>query len=312
MSESTPPSTSNQYSRRGFLTQALAGAGAVAAASTWSSPAMAVPTAVKHRATDIVTLGKTGIKTSFLAQGTGFSGGGRSSAHTRLGEKAFEKLIRHGMDQGIRLMDAADLYGSHRYIRHTLQSVPRDNYSLLSKIWPRQEYWNRASGGATEEVNRFRKELNSEVIDICLIHCMTNPNWPQQHERICDELSEMKEKGAVRAVGVSCHNFEALKVAAANPWVDVILARINNAGKSASMDASVEEVAPVLKQARADGKVILGMKLFGAGKLVQPEQKDASLKFVFDNQLVDAVTVGMLSTEQVDDTVMRMDKALKA
>ncbi len=310
MSESTHPAASNRYSRRGFLTQALAGAGAVAAASTWTSPATATPVAAKHRATDIVTLGKTGIKTSFLAQGTGFSGGGRSSAQTRLGEKAFEKLVRHGMDQGIRLMDAADLYGSHRYIRQTLKGVPRDNYSLLSKIWPREEYWNMASGGATQEVNRFRKELDSEVIDICLIHCMTNGNWPQQHERVLDELSEMKATGAVRAVGVSSHNLDALKVAAAHPWVDVILARINNAG--ASMDGPVEKVAPVLKQARADGKVILGMKLFGAGKLVKPEQKDASLKYVFENGLVDAVTVGMLSTEQVDDTVMRMDKALGA
>jgi predicted aldo/keto reductase-like oxidoreductase len=307
MSESTHPSVSNRFSRRGFLSQALTG---VAAGTAFSSVGKAVPVLTKHRATDVVTLGKTGIKTSFLAQGTGFNGGGRSSAHTRLGEKEFEKLVRHGMDQGIRLMDAADLYGSHRYIQHTLKGVPRDHYSLLSKIWPREEYWNMASGGATEEVNRFRKELDSEVIDICLIHCMTSPNWPQQYERIRDELSEMKQQGAVRAVGVSCHNFEALKVAATHPWVDVILARINN--KGASMDASVEEVTPVLKQARADGKVVIGMKLFGAGKLVQPDQKDASLKYVFENQLVDAVTVGMLSTEQVDDTVMRIDKALKA
>jgi aryl-alcohol dehydrogenase-like predicted oxidoreductase len=310
MSDSTPSTVANRYSRRGFLGQALAGAGVVAAGSAWSSSLQAAPAHAKHRATDLVTLGDTGIKTSFLAQGTGFNGGGRSSAHTRLGEKAFERLVRHGMDQGVRLMDAADLYGSHRYIRHSLRGVPRDNYALLSKIWPREEYWNMASGGATKEVDRFRKELDSEVIDICLIHCMTNGNWPRQHERIRDELSELKQQGAVRAVGVSCHNFDALKVAAAHPWVDVILARINN--KGASMDASVEEVTPVLKQARADGKVIIGMKLFGAGKLVQPDQKDASLKYVFENELVDAVTIGMLSTEQVDDTIKRMDQALKA
>jgi len=78
------------------------------------------------------------------------------------------------------------------------------------------------------------------------------------------------------------------------------------------MDASPEEVAPVLKQARASGKVILGMKIFGAGKLTQPRQKDASLKFVFDNKLVDAITVGMLSPTQVDDTIRRINKAMKA
>ena len=110
------------------------------------------------------------------------------------------------------------------------------------------------------------------------------------------------------AVGVSCHDFGALEVACKHPWVDVVLARINNVGKSAVMDASVEEVSAVLKQARAGGKVVIGMKIFGAGKLTSEEQKDSSLKYVFDNQLVDAVTIGMMKPEEVDDTVRRMDR----
>ena len=299
-------------SRRRFITTALAGAGALAAYPRWLAGAGAATSAGPCRASEIVTLGPTGIKTSRLAQGTGFNGGARSSAHTRLGEKAFTKLVRHSLDQGIAFLDAADLYGSHPYLRNALDGVPRDKYILLSKIWPRQAYWNMPSGGAREEVNRFRKELKSDVIDICLIHCMTNSNWPQEYERIRDELDEMKEKGAVRAVGVSCHDLGALKTACSHPWVDVVLARINNVGKEAAMDASPEEVAPVLKQARASGKVILGMKIFGAGKLTQPRQKDASLKFVFDNKLVDAITVGMLSPTQVDDTIRRINKAMKA
>jgi aryl-alcohol dehydrogenase-like predicted oxidoreductase len=263
-------------------------------------------------ATEIVTLGRTGIKATRLAQGTGWNGGGRSSAHTRLGEKAFNELIRHGVERGIAFFDCADLYGSHPYLRTALANVPRDKYILLSKIWPRTEYWNSASGGAKAEVDRFRRELRSEVIDICLIHCMTNDKWPEEFKRIRDELSELKDKGAVRAVGVSCHDLGALKVACTHPWTDVVLARINNVGKDAAMDASVEEVSPVLKQARASGKVILGMKIFGAGKLTQPEQKDTSLKSVWGNGLVDAVTIGMLSPQEVDDTIERMNKVLKA
>jgi predicted aldo/keto reductase-like oxidoreductase len=263
-------------------------------------------------ATQIVTLGRTGIKASRLAQGTGWNGGGRSSAHTRLGEKAFNELIHHGLERGIGFMDAADLYGSHPYLRTALNGVARDKYILLSKIWPRVEYWNSASGGARAEVDRFRKELRSDTIDICLIHCMTNSKWPEEYKRIRDELSELKEKGAVRAVGVSCHDFGALKVACEHPWVDVVLARINNVGKEAAMDASVEEVTPVLKQARANGKMIIGMKIFGAGKLTSPEQKDASLKYVWENGLVDAVTIGMLSQQEIDDTIERMNKVLKA
>ena len=145
-----------------------------------------------------------------------------------------------------------------------------------------------------------------------LIHCMTNSDWPQTYKRIRDELSEMKEKGAVKAVGVSCHDYGALKVASEHPWVDVIYARINNVGKEASMDGTPAEISAVLKQARANGKVVVGMKIFGAGELVQPAQKDASLKYVFDNDLVDAITIGMMKPEEVSDTLKRMNRVLKA
>jgi predicted aldo/keto reductase-like oxidoreductase len=302
---------SNQdLSRRHFMAAALAGAGALAGGAR---PVLGAGTASDSSpATQIVTLGRTGIQASRLAQGTGWNGSGRSSAHTRLGEKAFNELIRHGLERGIAFMDCADLYGSHPYLRTALTGVSRDKYILMSKIWPRVEYWNSASGGAKAEVDRFRKELRSDVIDICLIHCMTNANWPEEYKRIRDEMSELKDKGAIRAVGVSCHDLGALKVACALPWTDVVLARINNVGKEAAMDASVEEVAPVLKQARANGKTILGMKIFGAGKLTSPEQKDASMKYVWSNGLVDAVTVGMLSPQEIDDTIERMNKALPA
>lgn len=303
--------TMRDFNRRQFIT-ALAGAGVIAAGGRTLLGAEASKSVGSSPTTQIVTLGRTGIKATRLAQGTGWNGGGRSSAHTRLGEKAFNELIRHGVDRGIAFFDGADLYGSHPYLRTALSGVPRDKYILLSKIWPRTEYWNSASGGAKAEVDRFRKELNTDVIDFCLIHCMTSAKWADEYQRIRDELSELKQKGAVRAVGVSCHDLGALKVAATHPWTDVVLARINNGGKEAVMDASVDEVAPVLKQARANGKVVLGMKIFGAGALTKPEQKDASLEFVWENGLVDAVTIGMLSPEQVDDTIERMNKVLKA
>ncbi len=301
-------------SRRQFITTALAGAGALmtGAQSLSAGEIKKRKAPATGGATEIVTLGRTGIKATRLAQGTGWNGGARSSAHTRLGEKAFTELIRHSIDRGIAFIDTADLYGAHPYVRTALDGVPRDKYILQSKIWPRTEYWCSPSGGAKAEVNRFRKELNTDVLEICLIHCMTDTKWPQTFARVRDELSEMKQQGAVRAVGVSCHDLGALKVAAADPWVDVVLARINNAGEEAEMDGSPEEVAAVLKQARANGKVVLGMKIFGAGKLTKPQQKDASLRYVFQNELVDAITVGMMKPEEVEDTIRRMNKALKA
>ena len=297
-----------QFTRREFLTTTLTGAGLVAASPALLGAEVA-PTACKG--SDIVPLGRTGIKVSRLAQGTGFNGSARSSAHTRMGRESFDRLLRHSVDSGVRFIDMADLYGTHSYVRDTIKDMPRDKFVLLSKIWPRKESWNTPSGGAKEEVDRFRKELGSEVIDICLIHCMTNDKWISEYERIRDGLSELKQKGAVRAVGVSCHDFGALKLAAQDPWVEVIFARINNRGGGQfSMDGSAEDVSAVLKTARANGKAVVGMKIFGAGKLIQPEQKDASLKYVFSNQLVDAITVGMLKTSEIDDTMERMAKTV--
>ena len=302
----------NNYSRRQFIGTVLAGTGALVAGPQLSTVQAARKSRRGRRVTDVVTLGKSGIKTTLLAQGTGWNGGARSSAHTRLGEKEFVKLVRHSLEKGIRFMDMADLYGAHPYMRTALDGVPRDDYSILTKIWPREEFWNMPSGGAKAEVDRFRKELKSEVLEICLIHCMQNTEWPQTFKRVRDELSEMKDKGAVKAIGVSCHDVGALKVAATHPWTDVVFARINNVGKEAWMDGSPEEVASVLKQARANGKIVIGMKIFGAGKLTSPAQKDASLKFVFENELVDAITVGMMNPGDVDDTIRRANKALRA
>lgn len=287
-------------SRRGF-------AGALTATGLFSAKAAA---AAPSKATETVTLGKSGVQVTRLAQGTGWNGSARSSAHTRLGEKAFQSLIRHDIDHGVTFMDSADLYGSHPYLRNALRGVAREKYTVLTKIWPRTEFWNAYSGGAKAEVDRFRKEFATDYLEVVLLHCLMNDRWTDEFKRAMDEMVELKQKGVVKAVGVSCHDFGALKVAAASPWTDVLLVRINNVGKAAAMDATVEEVVPVIKQAKAAGKGIIGMKIFGAGKLTQPEQRDASLKFVFQNNLVDAVTIGMMSEAEVTDTMARIDKAM--
>jgi len=294
------------FNRRDFLKTSIAGAGLMIAAPRLLR---ATEPAARFNGTDLVELGRTGIKVSRLAQGTGFDGYNHSSEHTRQGKAAFDRLMRHSLDQGISFIDMADLYGSHPFVKDVIKDLPRDKLSLLSKIWPENASWVKPSGGAKNEVNRFCKELATDHLDICLIHCMQNAKWPVQFERIRDELSDLKQKGSVRAVGVSCHDLGALKVASEHPWVDVIFARVNHkCGKDYMCDGTVEEVSSTLKTARKNGKAVVGMKIFGAGKLVKPEEKDASLKYVFTNGLVSAITIGMLKTSEVDDTLKRMSR----
>jgi len=293
------------FSRRDFL-KTTAAAGALAATPGMLHAAQQTAE-LSIKGSDIVPLGQTGIKVSRLAQGTGYNGYNQSSAHTRQGKEKFDRLVKHSLDQGVRFIDMADLYGSHPFVKDVVKGLPRDSYVLLTKIWPRNADWVTPSGGAIKEIDRFRKELQVDQIEICLIHCMQNGEWPNQFERIRDELSELKDKNVIKATGVSCHDLNALKVAAEHPWVDVIFARVNHkCGKEFSCDGTVEEVSSVLKTARNNGKAVVGMKIFGAGKLIEPEQKNESLKFVFSNELVDAVTIGMMNPTEVDDTLQHM------
>lgn len=293
-----------QITRRRFIEQSLIGTGALAL-----SPGIVQGTesSKRIRGTDIVELANTGIKVSRLAMGTGMSGRNQSSALTRKGEKEANAILHHSYEEGIRFYDMADLYGTHPYVRNALKEIPRDQYVLLTKIWFRENSWAKPSGGAIEEVNRYRKELGADMIDICLIHCVIEEDWAEQQKRIRDELSELKQQGAVRAVGVSCHSHPSLKTAAEHPWVDVIFARINHMGGSKyKMDGTVEEITATIKTARANGKAVVGMKIFGEGTLVKPEEKDASLKYVLGNDIVDAITIGMLSQDEINDTLTRI------
>ncbi len=263
-------------------------------------------------AADRVKLGKTGLVASRLAQGTGVHGGNQQSDHSRMGQEAFTKLIRYDFDKGLNFWDMADLYGTHTMMRKAMEGIDRDKYVVLSKVWTRPEKWNDQAGGATAAVSRFCKELNTDALDICLIHCMIDKDWTEREKRVRDELSELKQKGKVRALGVSCHSHDALKTAAAHPWVDVILARINHmGGEKYKMDGTVAEITETLKLARANGKTVIGMKIFGEGTLVKPEEKDASLKYVLNSDIVDAITIGMSKIEEVDDCFNRIANALR-
>lgn len=300
----------DQISRRAFVKSASAAGLLLSARGLTPRAAVA---AAPSNAFDQVALGRSGVSASFLAFGTGVNGYSQSSALTRMGDREGAALLRYGFDQGINFIDTADLYGSHRLVPLALKDVPREKYVILSKIWTRNEDWLNFSGGAVAEVERFRKELDTDMIDVVLLHCLTNDQWPEEKKRMIDELNDLKAKGVVRAVGVSCHDFGALEVAAEHPWVEVILARINNrGGRSYSMDGTTHDVARVLKTARVNGKGVIGMKVYGVGKLTGPDQMNASLRYVMENQLVDAITIGMVRKQEVDDNLNRVGKALRS
>ena len=145
------------------------------------------------------SIGKTGVKCShFPAQATGFNGYNHSSEQTRRGKASFDRLVHHSLDHGVSFLDMADLYGSHPFVKDVIKGMPRNKLALLSKIWPQKADWVKPSGGARTEVDRFRKELGTDYLDVCLIHCMQNDKWPTQfHEPIRDRALRAEAKRKV-------------------------------------------------------------------------------------------------------------------
>jgi 1-deoxyxylulose-5-phosphate synthase len=275
-----------------------------------TNPSAPVPAAAL--ATARVALGRSGLSVPRLAMGTGSNGWARASDQTRLGEREFVKLMRHGAERGAEFIDAADLYGSHPYVKSSLRELDRDHITLLTKIWFSDAPNMTRTETAEPEVERFRRELGVDQLDVVLVHCVTDPRWPEQQARMRDELSALKARGVVRAVGCSCHSHAALRVAAEDPWVDVIFARINPGHRSMDSDATVADVARTLRLARANGKGVVGMKIYGAGHWASPEQRRASLEQALLGGLVDAMTIGHTSAAQLDDTLANVEAILRA
>jgi aryl-alcohol dehydrogenase-like predicted oxidoreductase len=286
--------------RREFLIRSASGLGATWLASRSILNGLAQTTLpAKFAATDTVTLGSTGIKTSRLAMGTGTVGSGHHSNQTALGMKGLPDLLQNGYDRGLRFFDAADSYGSHPYVAEALKHVPRDKVTVLSKTWARDPATARA------DLDRFRRELGVDYLDICLMHCLTETDWTERYKGVMDVLSEAKEKGVIRAHGCSCHSIEALRAAAKSPWVEVDFARINPIGSH--MDADPQTVVSVLREMKAAGKAVVGMKILGQGDL--RNRQDEAIKYALSLGVLDAFTIGAESKVEQEDLIRRVAAA---
>jgi len=254
-------------------------------------------TGSKKYITDRVMLGTSGLEVSRMAMGTGTSGYGGSSNQTRkLGIKGLSDLLRFGYDKGVFFWDSADQYGSHPHLKEALRHVPREKVVILTKTHASTEKEMLA------DLDRFRSELGTDYIDIILLHCMMDKNWPVEKQGAMNILSRAREDKQIRLHGVSCHTLEALKASAASPWVQIDLARINPAG--VEMDAEVSTVTGVLRQMKQSGKIIMGMKVFGVGRLIN--RKDECLKFALAQDYVDCFTIGIENADQLLDVEKRL------
>jgi len=292
--------------RRNFLHRSVrAAAGVLLSTRGWDTRLAAIaPLSSKFSASDTVTLGRTGITTSRLAMGTGTVGTGRHSHQTALGVEGLSRLLLNGYhngyhENGLRFFDAADSYGSHPHVAAALKRLDRSNVTVLTKSWARDPNEMRA------DLDRFRRELGTEQLDIVLMHCLTEADWTTRYRGVMDVLEEAKQRKIVRAHGCSCHSIAALRAAAKSPWVEVDLARVNPAG--AFMDSDPDSVVSILREMKASGKAVLGMKILGQGTL--RDRQDEAIRFALGLNVLDAFTIGAESIPEQNDAVRRIAAA---
>jgi aryl-alcohol dehydrogenase-like predicted oxidoreductase len=284
--------------RREFLTAAAAGLGTAYIKPSAFGSVLDVPGQQhKVQATDTVVLGKTGIKTSRLAMGTGTVGFAGGSNQTRMGQLV--KLLVGGYDSGLIFFDTADSYGSHPEVAAALKQVGRSKAVVMTKCDDRDPKEAKA------DIDRYLKELGTDYIDICLIHCVTEADWTTRYRGVMDVFEQAKEQGKIRAHGVSCHSIEALRAAAKSPWVEVDLVRLNPVG--AYMDADPQTVISVIKEMRAQDKGIIGMKILGQGAM--RTRQDEAIRFALGSGVLDAFTIGAENRNEQQDLIRRVAAA---
>ncbi len=295
-------------SRRRFLQRSLTSAGGLALGVGGLMPALCAP-AARRTAMDQVTLGGTGLKLSRLGMGTGSNNG---HIQTDLGREGFNSLVKYAFDRGITYFDCAQTYATFEWMADAIKGLPREKLFIQSKVPERPDK-------VLEAIDHHRKVFNTDYVDSMLIHCMVRDDWTEQWKHVMDGFNQAKEKGWIRAKGVSCHSLPALRQATETPWTEVHLVRVNPQGhkidgpEQESWNNRLHDVSPVvaeIKAMRAKGRGIIGMKIIGNGEFVDAEDREKSVRFAMSRPELDAVVIGFKSRAEVDEAIQRMNRAL--
>jgi len=290
----------SKLTRREFLKGGLS-VGTLAAAGTLPL------VAARQTATDLVTLGRSKVRVTRLAFGTGsFSG----EVQRALGQDGFTRLVRYAYDHGIRFFETAESYGEmHRMLAIALQGIPRDTYQLMSKVTTRDGV------DPQQKFDELRKLANTEYFDIMLLHWQHSGTWPTDTRRWQDAILEAESKKVVVSRGASVHGLPALRRVPGNQWLDVAMIRMNHKGRS--MDAedyatqglgNVREVVEHVKEVRKEGMGVISMKLIGEGTFNR-EDREKAMRFAFREAGVDCVTVGYKNTAEINEAIENVNMA---
>ena len=234
-------------------------------------------------------LGQTNIEVSRMCFGGLIIG----PLQANLNKEEGAKVILGALERGVNFIDTAELYGTYPHIREALKHWQKD-VVISSKCYA------YTKEGAIESVERARKELDRDVIDIFMMHEQVSALTLRGHREAYEYYLEAKEKGILRAVGVSTHNIEVVDVAADMDDIDVIHPLVNKSGIGIG-DGSIKDMLKAVEKAYNAGKGIYSMKPLGGGNLLGSYGE--SMNFVLNLPFIHSIAVGMQSIDEVEMNV---------
>lgn len=239
-------------------------------------------------------LGKTGISVSRLCYGSLTLGPLQANLDIYTGAN----LIVYAYEKGINFIDTAQSYQTYKYIKRALETIPREKYVIFTKTYA---YTKELAEIAFEEA---LKETGTDYIDGFLLHEQESEHTLRGHYEASEYFMKMKEKGYLKAFGISTHNIAGVEGAVKSGYVDVIHPLYNKASLGIG-DGNHDQMYEAIKIAKAKGIGIYSMKPLGGGNLI--DSYGEALSFVLDKQHIDSTAIGMQSENEIDANVQMVN-----
>jgi aryl-alcohol dehydrogenase-like predicted oxidoreductase len=237
-------------------------------------------------------LGHTGLRVSRLAFGSLTMG----PLQRDMTPEAGGRLLHYAYERGVNFVDTAELYGTYPHIREALKVIPREDYVISTKSYA----YDRKTAEAS--LNQALSALDTNYLDLFMLHEQESEHTLRGHREALDYFLEQKQKGILRTVGLSTHFIAAVRAAVKTPELDVIHPIINLKGIGIQ-DGSAENMLQAIRdfKTRNAGGGVFAMKPLAGGHLIKDPK--AAFDFVLKEASLDAIAVGMQSTDEIDANI---------
>lgn len=241
------------------------------------------------------TLGNTGINVSKICFGS------LTMGPLQRNLSAFEgaSLIEYAFEQGINFIDTAELYETYAHIGEALKRIPRERIVIASKSYAYSEETAKAS------LEKALRELNTDYLDVFMLHEQMSEHTIRGHYEAIEYFLKMRQEGKIKALGISTHYVAGVKAAIKYPEIEIVHP-ITNMNGLGIQDGSREDMEIALRQFKAKGGGILGMKPLGGGNLLN--NVDACFDYILAQDYIDAIAFGMQSFAEIDYNIKRVNQ----